>query len=318
MKNKIIIIFVLLLLMMPFSVDAYKKDPNYQKARHSGAITRIIISATDDNGEPVSDVQINVLMGMNFRVNAYCIKGQTDKQGMFAVEGITTGNEIEIEALKDGYYKAYKKLCFAEMGNEYEVKDDKWQPWGMEISLPLRKRCNPIPLIWIYDGKDIPTTNQWFSFDMQKKDWVMPGHTGVTADFEVYLTWDGKPLPRTKQSDLIVRFIGEGAGYYFSDKTLDSKFKGVYHANTNATFKKELICKSFRGENGGLIRTGIPDNKFIVVRTRCKLDEKKNIIEANYSALVKIFAQGGWHGTANAFMYYLFNPTPNDTNLEAK
>ena len=303
--------------MWGISANAYKKEPEYLHAKRSGAPTKIIVSTHNDEGMPISNATIKVLMGMQFREKAYFINGITDEQGQFIVEGVTKGNEIEITAEKDGYYSAFKKMSYIKMGQEHEVKDGKWQPWGLKISLPLREKCNPVALVRFYDGKDIPTTNQWFGFDMQKKDWVASGHLGITPDFEVFLNWDGKPTTTSSQSDLCIRFVGEGAGYYLTNKIIDSKFKGIYHADTNAVLRKEFICKACK-KDGGFVRTGIPSDKIMIVRSRCKLDARKNIVEANYSSLMEIFAQGGWHGTANAFMYYLFNPTPNDTNLEAK
>ena len=51
------------------------------------------------------------------------INGVTDTEGKFVIEGKTTGNEIEIDVEKEGYYRASKKECLAKMGEEYEVKD---------------------------------------------------------------------------------------------------------------------------------------------------------------------------------------------------
>ena len=116
-------------LMATMSVFAHKKDPEYLKARRNGGELRIIVSAADDDGNAVSNASVNVLMGMNFREKAYFINGVTDAMGQFVIEGTTTGNEIEIEVTKDGYYKATKKLCLIKMGHEYEVRDGKWQPW---------------------------------------------------------------------------------------------------------------------------------------------------------------------------------------------
>jgi len=113
----------------------YGRDvsPDFERAHIRGAKTRIVLKAVDDVGNPVAGASIHVLMGMNYRLKSYDIDGVTDTNDVFVVEGKTTGNEIEITAKKDGYYRPSKKrLCFIAMGNEYEVKDGKWQPWGME------------------------------------------------------------------------------------------------------------------------------------------------------------------------------------------
>ena len=33
------------------------------------------------------------------------------------------------------------------MGHEHAVKNGKWQPWGMEIKIPMREVRNPVALI---------------------------------------------------------------------------------------------------------------------------------------------------------------------------
>jgi hypothetical protein len=63
--------------------------------------------------------------------------------------------------------------------------------------------------------------------------------------------------------------------------------------------------------------SGIPKGKLMVVRSRCKLDDNGNIMEANYSTIRNLFIEGGG-GKAEAIVNYRFNPTPNDTNLEPK
>ena len=56
----------------------------------------------------------------------------------------------------------------------------------------------------------------------------------------------------------------------------------------------------------------VAQDEYMVIRSRVKYDEKGNIISANYS---KIIGPGGFAGCAN-FMELVFNPRPNDTNLE--
>ena len=153
------LIFMMLALTVVMSAFAHKKDPEYLKARRSGGELRMIVSAVDDDGSAVSNASVKVLMGMNFREKAYYINGITDAKGQFAIEGKTTGNEIEIGVTKDGYYKASKKLCLIKMGSEYEVRNGKWQPWGMVVKLPMRKVVNPVALLAFHDGIQVAAHN---------------------------------------------------------------------------------------------------------------------------------------------------------------
>ena len=142
MKNKIVLLMVLPTVVM--SVFAHKKDPEYLKARRNGGDLRMIVSAVDDRGNAVTNASVKVLMGMNFREKAYYVTGLTDTNGQFIVEGKTTGNEVEIEIMKGGYYRGHDKLCLIAMGKEFEVTNGRWQPWGMEVNIPMRLVINPV------------------------------------------------------------------------------------------------------------------------------------------------------------------------------
>jgi len=311
------LMFIMIALTVAMSAFAHKKDPEYLKARRNGGELRMIVAAVDDDGNAVSNAIVKVLMGMNFREKAYYVNGVTDVKGEFVIEGKTTGNEIEISVVKDGYYKASKKLCLIKMGSEYEVHNGKWQPWGMVVALPMRKVVNPVQLLALHDGIQVPATNTWIGFDMKKKDWVASGRGGEIPDFEVMVQWDGRPMATLEFAQMDIRFIGKGAGFYFANKTIGSTFTGVYNADTNNTFQTEFTCRATR-KNGVFSDSGVPKEKLMVVRSRCKLDNKGNILEANYSVIRTLFIEGGRNGQAEAFVNYQFNPTPNDTNLEPK
>ena len=314
MINKMLV-FTVVLTGMSLYTYAYKKEPNYLHARLNGAPTKIIISAKDDDGNSISNANIKALMGMEYRKDSYYIKGQTDHAGEFILEGITMGNEILITASKDGYYDARKKLCYTKMGEEYEVKDGKWQPWGMEVSLPLREKRNPVNLVRMHNFVYIPTTNQWFGFGMKEKDWILDGHKGKIADFEAKLIWDGKHVSSSQQTDLFIKFVGEGSGYYSVNWTPGSAFGGVYNAETNRLLQKSFTCMTSK-KDGDFSQIGLPKDKIFVARSRCKYNTNGSIQEANYSIFRCCITEGNWGGKAGAFFGYDFNPTPNDTNLE--
>ena len=311
------LVFMVVALTVTMSAFAQKKDPEYLKARRNGGELRMIVSAVDDEGNAVSNASVKVLLGMNFREKAYYVNGITDSKGQFVIEGKTTGNEIEIGVTKDGYYKASKKLCLIKMGSEYEVRDGKWQPWGMVVKLPMRKVINPIALLSFHDSIQVPATNTWIGFDMKKKDWVASGRGGEISDFEVMVQWDGRPMATLEFAQMDIRFVSKGAGFYFADKTIGSAFTGVYSADTNNAFQTEFTCHVMR-ENGVFSDSGVPKGKLMVVRSRCKHDDKGDIREANYSTIRTLFIEGGRNGKAEAIVNYQFNPTPNDTNLEVK
>lgn len=81
----------------------------------------------------------------NFLGNGY--NGETNANGSWVIQGKTCGNELKIEITKDGYHDSNRKMSFATMGAEHEVKDGKWQPWGKEELIVLRKIKNPIKMV---------------------------------------------------------------------------------------------------------------------------------------------------------------------------
>ncbi|MBR6588743.1 MAG: hypothetical protein IKK82_15175 [Kiritimatiellae bacterium] len=315
MKNKIVLLMVLPTVVM--SVFAHKKDPEYLKARRNGGDLRMIVSAVDDRGNAVTNASVKVLMGMNFREKAYYVTGLTDTNGQFIVEGKTTGNEVEIEIMKGGYYRGHDKLCLIAMGKEFEVTNGRWQPWGMEVNIPMRLVINPVSLVKKKGGVAVPESDAWIGFDMKRGDWVGYGCKGEVPDFEVKLQWDGKPVVSSDFAILELRFVGDGAGFYMDSTTSCSDFSGVYNASTNEVYRKEFICSTTR-RNGKIIMQEIPQGKLFVTRSRCRIDDKGVVVQANYGFVRAIMIEGGYNGKAEMFVNYRFNPTPNDTNLEPK
>ena len=105
--NKLILL--LWLIVITSIAFALKKDPAYRQARLKGARAKMELHILDEDGNVVPYVDVSVFMGMNFRPQGYWIKGNTDTNGVFHVEGITCGDEIEVVLSKGGYYTSTKK-----------------------------------------------------------------------------------------------------------------------------------------------------------------------------------------------------------------
>ena len=314
-KNRCSVLYAVI--MVSLAGLAYKNDPAYNKARRSGAQVQMKLRISNDMGVPVPSASVHVLMGMNFRERSYDIDGKSDTNGLFVVEGNTTGNEIIIEVTKDRYYKSSQKICFITMGREYEVKDGRWQPWGMSVPITLREIRAPVQLVVQKELYKIPTTNTLVGFDMALKDWVSPNGKGEHADFEVFLTWDGKPLYYTQHTQLDMLFPEKHAGYYVFDNIKGSRFGGPYMADTNSTFQTDFSCMS-SFVNGEPRFRGLDIGRSLIVRSRCKVDNEGHLVSANYSTIKNITVEAGWTGEVMMMIRYYFNPTPNDTNLEPK
>ena len=79
--------------------DAPKKDPEWTRALKYGAKAKIELHVVDDDGIPVPNANVIVIMGMISR--SYLIEGETNTNGIFVIEGKTKGNSIEIRIEKE-------------------------------------------------------------------------------------------------------------------------------------------------------------------------------------------------------------------------
>lgn len=106
----------------------------FQKACRDGADAKVAFHIVDDKGAPVTNATVNIFFDMIDRSKGRRVIGNTDTNGVFIAEA-KTGGVLEIEVTGENYYKTIDKMCFIAMGNEYEVHDGKWQPWGMRKTL---------------------------------------------------------------------------------------------------------------------------------------------------------------------------------------
>ena len=145
------------------------------------------------------------------------------------------------------------------------------------------------------------------------KGCVASGRGGEIPDFEVKVKWDGRPMATLEFAQMDIRFVRKGTGLYFADKTSGSAFTGVYKADTNNIFQTEFTCSATRN-NGVFSDSGVPKGKLMVVRSRCKLDDKGNILEANYSTIRTLFIEGA--GTARLWQFSIIDSTPHSQRHE--
>ena len=313
--------FLLIGCLIALQSHALKKDPSYRDARRNGATAKMVLRIVNDDGVPVPSADVDVFMGMNFRPKGYSIAGRTDSNGVFVVKGKTCGDEIVINVAKSGFYRTSKTLRFAEMGHEHEVRDGRWQPYGRTEDVFLRDIRNPVEMsrenFWKF--KYTTTINTWIGYDIKENDFVAPNGKGIVADFEVYIDWDGEWLPAYTGMAVKIRFVEPFGGYYACDTKGESAFKGPYSAlpdsinQTSAEFSERISDNGKRRE-----QKKFDAGKCWVVRSRCKISPEGKLLEANYSTIYDMVftcKSGGYGGFC---LTGVFNPTPNDPNLEPK
>ena len=298
------------------SVAAHDGDSEYRQARRDGALTKFQIHVVDDSGQGVSNTEIRVFMGMNFEPKGRWFNGISDSNGVWGVEGVTCGDEIVIDVKKTGWYPSRKKLCYATMGAEHKVKDGKWQPFGSCEEVGLRLIKNPTENR--LSGKFVYTRrlNQWLGFDLEANDFVSPEGVGKISDFELRINWTGRWDSACQGIGVDVRFVDVMSGYCQTPVFQESSFKGPYCVDTNGVFSQmENLYENVEGSRGAQRKVWRSDLCWIV-RSRCKVSPDGKLLKANYSAVYNIEFVGKRDGSGGVRIYRVFNPTPNDTNLE--
>ena len=307
-------IAVIMLMLANVPLFAAKKDPAFLEAIWHGAQAKIELHVADDDGTPVPEAKIKAYLGMNFRPKGTWVNGTTDTNGVFVIEGKTCGDEIEVFVAKSGYYGTRVVYCYAKMGEEHDVKDGKWQPYGAEEMIELRRILKPVDL----DSKgklfDIPVTNRWVAFDVVKMDWVHPYGNGEVNDLELKFEWDGLFQNISKFQNLQVRFPNCVDGAYTSKNATYSNFMYSYTAQTNANYLNAFEF-SMKRENGRYIANKLGDDSEMLCRLRSVTNKCGKVVSCSY-ARFRGLDFGGGVGKGNFYIFRDINLTPNDSNLE--
>ena len=300
--------------------------PNtFQEACHKGAKARVVFRVLNDFGAPVPGARVNVFFDMADRGEGRRVDGITNTNGICVVEEKTVG-VLKIEVSCDGYYGTKEEICFIAMGHEHEVKNGKWQPWEAVKNIVLLPIKNPCALIAdMPEWKRTRELKKWIGFDLIKYDFVMPYGKGVDTDMEVMFDSDGVwNIKDYTGMALKIRFPEKFAGGYYANKTPGSEYVGVYQADTNGVFIKEFTffervrSRNKRGYATSYERHLFDPSKVLVVRSRCKLNEDGTLKTAHYFQLDGIKFSGDSKRGAALLFLSIYNPLPNDTNLEPR
>ena len=274
----------------------------------------------DDEGRPVSNATVKVWTDKS-RYGGWAKSSQYDYY-----TGITdTNGTVKISfACYVAYFEgcAFSDRHYREDCGYIEVKHIGHADWSAtltehskELNFTLRRKKNPTsicyrqPSPWI----KLPGSSGEFGFDLLMNDWIEPYGEGKTADF--YVQREALPTNSELTINCGLLFRGEGNGAYIQKKVkTTSNFKTDYEADTNGTYQSYLPLRRFPfAPSSSCTNFAIAkEDEYIVMRTRVEKDEKGNIVKANYSAML---------GTVQVYQHfrqlgYVFNPTPNDPNLE--
>lgn len=301
------------------AVSIYAKgiDNEYVEALAQGADAALNVFVHDENGHPVEGAVINYAFWLTNLKQTIAKNGITDKSGHYLAKGKCSA-DVHLSVSCEGYYSSRLEKSMSSFGGDPKVSDGKWQPYGVELPIELRKIKNPIHLVG-YSGRsfiEIPVTNTWIGFDMDKCDLVRPFGKGITDDFRFIFQWDGKIRGQYEGSSLSIRFAGPCAGGYWANLKSGSEFRSVYSADTNQTFVSDFAF-DIKKDSEYWDAPIMGKTRSLVFRTRCKIDPDGNLKEAYYGIMNKL--RFGWNsnGKGRLEISYSRNPKVNDANLES-
>ena len=287
-----------------------------RRAIRYGAEAKYIYRIVDDEGMPVMGADAHVWFSSYGRKwdNADWIV-KTDVHGSFtAAHRLNERFSVGVE--KDGYYYSRDEIFYLGMMT-LPVKDGKWQPYGENRTLVLKRIRNPKDLRpgemkKLKRYHEYPAFDEWVGFDFVQGDWCSPYGRGVESD--VLLRFNRTDLENGFSRSMDVSFTNSPyAGAYVMDCDTFSHLKTTYLADTNRTFQTSFhFTYEQRGKR--LVNGEMNASQYMVFRVRTKVDAEGRLVSAHYGRMLGDwrFCEGGGMGIGDTIL----NPTPNDPNLE--
>lgn len=314
------------------------------------ASERLYVRVMDDYGRPVTNAVVTVgvpprtaFWGSNSqRKKEMSYHARTDTNGEAVVSFNCIGANFRWRVTADGYYPSNP---FEEWFKDFD--EVVVPPVFTKVVLHEHERCgtttlyrkkNPQPMFAYTRDMDIksPTPNGRYGFDLECFDWLPPFGKGKVADFyyvrerpdetnmthrakweksNYFLFKNGEPgYPNFGEVVGRIEF-DEKCGAYIGKQTGCTSFPSTYCADPNREYLQSFPI-TIRGNGGQTVWLEESDivncGEYMVIRSRVKCDEKGKIISANYSKVLGAMRLVGGVGVEES----VFNPRPNDTNLE--
>ena len=280
-----------------------------------GAMSDIKVCVVDDMGEAVPDATISVTF-YTAPEKVDVKRGKTDAQGCFSAKGLCIG-EAYAWIRKVGYYETKIAPDFRKLSVEEATKRHRWADGVVQANAILKKRRSPASLILkggTFQELKYPATNVVMGLDLQKFDWCPPYGKGEYDDLQIkYDFWRSPTNWFQFYTHLDVTMTNCLDGVYLAPTDDFSKMNRCYNADTNAVYRKHLEFVYDRKTGSIAQNKEMPRDKYMVFRTRTKMNDKGELVSANYGL---IFEKSEYGIRLN--MRTAFNPKTNDTNLECE
>jgi len=272
----------------------------------------LTVVVTDSSDKPLADVEAGAffphIYGAGSAAKGESVKQKTNQNGVAVLKGKfagTVGGGVKAE----GYYRTqFEEVDFPNMFHRGEALQ-------AERRVVLKKIINPVPL---YAKQlryvKIPDFNSPFGFDLEVGDWVTPHGKGKSTDMIFQIK--GKYTSyREHDLTLEINFPNEGDGLveFEGSRDVGSELRSN-HLAPESGYKPSLILKRkalYEQKSSQWLNDSKPGSNYYL-RTRTKLDEKGNVIRANYG---KIYGNFDFLDFIKVEAYY-FNPSVNERNIE--
>ena len=278
-----------------------------------GALSEVCVKVVDDRGAAVPGASVKVSYQVS-DYNGVSKDGTTDDRGVFVSKGRNIGS-VWIYALKDGYYDARLHPDLREQSTAEAQQSGAWTRGVREVVLTLRRKFAPVKLVrkgGTYSNVKYPVLDEAKGFDLELFDWCPPHGNGRYADFTVKTEYWRSSDDWLKVYDkTVVSMTNCVDGFYLADVHPTSAFRYDYAANTNAVFSKELVFEYDRRTGKVEVDRKLPEGKYLVVRTRTRLDGKGNLVSARYGLIRESF-----NPVSDLDVEYWYNPVDNEVSLE--
>lgn len=293
------------------------------KARRYGAEAKECLRVVDQDGAPVAGATIWGGLQTGDGYNDYTpICGMTNTNGEYVIQGKCT-NRIRCDIVKDGFYRS--EFLLDDYAHRHSLKNGEWHPYGEMTTIVLKRIINPVGILRAKsDHSPHPRLGEWVGYDIERRQWVHPFGEGLHSDMLVKITVDAKKRISDFKAVMEVSFTNNPySGAYILRKERCSDMKSVYMADTNASYQTSFVFvferhpiieqKPFEHVAGvKTTDTRLDADSYLVFRTRTKVDSEGRLVSAHYG---KIY--GLWEFFEGMRVEYsLFNPNPNDPNLE--
>lgn len=279
------------------------------------ALAQIRVHVVDDLGDSVGNAEVAAVFYVG-ATKTKVVRKATDRNGRFEATNLCNG-ELHLLITKDGYYDTYYEPKFVTASKQDIQETRKWSDGPVVIRSVLKKRRNPARLVLKggpFQELKYPATNVVMGLDLQKFDWCPPYGKGEYDDVQIrYDFWRSPTNWFQVYSHLDLTMTNCFDGVYLSRTEDFSTMNRCYSANTNAVYLKALEFVYDRRTGTVARDIEMPRDRYMVFRTRTRVDDKGEIVSANYGL---IFEKSECGTRLN--MRTAFNPAPNDPNLECE